>query len=97
MKKSLIHMFIAGLLMLVTQVAWSGQFGQQVQNPFNTRAFYGDKVLDRVVVIDVQKMQPLLEDGFSEKVEAILVDSFSFRHDLRGCACGYYLCNTYQG
>jgi len=50
-------MSIAGALVLVSQVAWSGQPGQQGNNHFNTRAFYGDKVLDRVVVIDVHKMK----------------------------------------
>jgi len=50
-------MSIAGALVLASQVAWSGQPGQQGNNHFNTRAFYGDKVLDRVVVIDVHKMK----------------------------------------
>ena len=55
MKKTLIHMSIAGLLILASQAAMSGQPGQQEKHPFNTRAFYGDKVLNRVVVIDVHK------------------------------------------
>ena len=83
-------MFIAGLLMLVTQVAWSEQFGQQEKHPFNTRAFYGDKLKNRVVVIDVQKMQelpavetigktpyPVDQAGKLDKVYAITRDSSS--------------------
>lgn len=58
MNKLLIHTFTACALLLSSQVTWSGQTGQEQNQPsFKARAFYGDKVLDRVVAIDVHKMQ----------------------------------------
>ena len=39
--------------------------------------------IDQLAIdIDVQKMQPLLSDGFSEKIEAVIVDSFQPIHGL---------------
>ena len=43
--------------MFATQVAISGQPNHNEERQFAARAFYGDKVLDRVVVIDVPKME----------------------------------------
>ena len=58
MNKSLIHTVTVFALLISSQIAWSGQSGQeQNQRSFKARAFYGDKVLDRVVAIDVHKMQ----------------------------------------
>ena len=45
------------MLVFATQVAISGQPNHNEERQFAVRAFYGDKVLDRVVVIDVPKME----------------------------------------
>lgn len=57
MKKPLIKILSACVLLLGAQTVWSEQQQDQKNHPFKARAFYGDKVLDRVVVIDVPKMQ----------------------------------------
>jgi len=57
MKKSFSHIVTACALLLGSQVAVSAQDGPGGTHPtFKARAFYGDKVLDRVVAIDVHSM-----------------------------------------
>ena len=90
MKKPFIHLLTTCALILGTQTAWSGQQQDQQNHQFKARAFYGDKVLDRVVVIDVPKMQlagtvdtigktpyPVDQAGTLDKVYAITRDSES--------------------
>jgi hypothetical protein len=74
--------------MISTQVAWSAQPEEDYQ--YSARAFYGDKLLDRVVVIDVPKMElvdtvatigstpyPVDQAGTLDKVYAITRGSSS--------------------
>ena len=57
MKKPFTHIVTACALLLGSQIAWSTQPGQESNQPsFKARAFYGDKILDRVVAIDVHSM-----------------------------------------
>jgi len=55
-KKPLTQIVTACAILLSSQVALSAQPGQD-HPTFKARAFYGDKVSDRVVAIDVHKMQ----------------------------------------
>ena len=88
MKKSLIHTLTVCALMISTQAAWSAQPGEDYK--YSARAFYGDKLLDRVVVIDVPRMElvdtvatigstpyPVDQAGTLDKVYAITRGSSS--------------------
>jgi len=58
MKKSFTHIVTTCALLLGSQIAASAQDGPGGNHPtFKARAFYGDKVENRVVAIDVHKMQ----------------------------------------
>ncbi len=56
MNRSLGYIFSACALLLSSQVTSAAQPGSNAPH-FKARAFYGDKVLDRVVAIDVHKMK----------------------------------------
>lgn len=85
MNKSLVNIFSVCALLVSTQATNAGQAGQDsAHSPFKARAFYGDKVLDRVVAIDVHKMKlagtvdtegltpyPVDQAGMLDKVYAI--------------------------
>lgn len=84
MNKSLINIFTACALLLSSQIGLAEQSGHGVKaRSFKTRAFYGDKVLNRVVAIDVHKMKlagtvkteltpyPVDQAGTLDKVYAI--------------------------
>ena len=88
-KKPLTQIVTACAILLSSQVALSAQAGQE-HPTFKARAFYGDKVLNRVVAIDVHKMQlagtvdtvgstpyPVDQAGTLDKVYAITRGSAS--------------------
>ncbi len=95
MSKSLSYIFTVCVLLLSTQVTSAGRAGHGYghgpsRSDFKVRAFYGDKVLDRVVAIDVHKMQlagtintqgltpyPVDQAGTLDKVYAITRGSSS--------------------
>lgn len=56
-KKSITKSIAACIVLLASQSAISGQPSTAEAPQFETRAFYGDKILDRVVAIDVAKME----------------------------------------
>jgi len=89
MNRSLGYIFSACALLLSSQVTSAGQPAQGTSH-FKARAFYGDKVLNRVVAIDVHKMKlagtvdtqgltpyPVDQAGTLDKVYAITRDSSS--------------------
>jgi len=91
MNRSLGYIFSACALLLSSQVTSAGQPAQGAgASHFKVRAFYGDKVLNRVVAIDVHKMKlagevytegetpyPVDQAGTLDKVYAITRDSTS--------------------
>lgn len=57
MKNPLLSSLVAFMLLFTTEAVLAGKPGHQHKYQFSARAFYGDKVLDRVVVIDVPRMK----------------------------------------